>query len=261
MFDDVARRDPALVRRRAWSTGCGSTTPTGCATPAGYLDRLAALTGRRYVVVEKILEPGEELPPAWACAGTTGYDVLALRRPGAHRAGRRGRCPRPAARGRSTSPTLTHDTKRAVADHRCRPRCAGSSASCPRQPASPGGAARRGGRAARVLPGLPLLPAPRASSTWRWRFASARARRPDLLAGARRAGAGPVRPGASRPRCGSSRPRGMVMAKGVEDCAFYRYSRLTSLNEVGGDPSVFSTTVAEFHEAMAAPAARTGRTR
>ena len=37
---------------------------------------------------------------------------------------------------------------------------------------------------------------------------------------------------------------GMVMAKGVEDCAFYRYSRLTSLNEVGGDPSVFSLDVA-----------------
>ena len=33
---------------------------------------------------------------------------------------------------------------------------------------------------------------------------------------------------------------GMVMAKGVEDCAFYRYSRLTSLNEVGGDPAHFS---------------------
>jgi (1->4)-alpha-D-glucan 1-alpha-D-glucosylmutase len=44
----------------------------------------------------------------------------------------------------------------------------------------------------------------------------------------------------------------MVMAKGVEDCAFYRYPRLTSLNEVGGDPSVFSVTVAEVHEAMAA---------
>ena len=27
------------------------------------------------------------------------------------------------------------------------------------------------------------------------------------------------------------------MAKGVEDCAFYRWSRLTSLNEVGGDPA------------------------
>jgi (1->4)-alpha-D-glucan 1-alpha-D-glucosylmutase len=43
----------------------------------------------------------------------------------------------------------------------------------------------------------------------------------------------------------------MVMAKGVEDCAFYRYSRLTSLNEVGGDPSVFSMPVPEFHAAMA----------
>ena len=30
------------------------------------------------------------------------------------------------------------------------------------------------------------------------------------------------------------------MAKGVEDCSFYRWSRLTSLNEVGGDPSVFA---------------------
>ena len=28
---------------------------------------------------------------------------------------------------------------------------------------------------------------------------------------------------------------GMVMAKGVEDQAFYRWARLTSLNEVGGD--------------------------
>ena len=43
----------------------------------------------------------------------------------------------------------------------------------------------------------------------------------------------------------------MVMAKGVEDCAFYRFPRLTSLNEVGGDPSVFSVGVAEFHAAMA----------
>lgn len=40
-----------------------------------------------------------------------------------------------------------------------------------------------------------------------------------------------------------------VMAKGVEDTAFYRYNRLVSLNEVGGDPSRFGTSVAEFHEA------------
>jgi (1->4)-alpha-D-glucan 1-alpha-D-glucosylmutase len=40
---------------------------------------------------------------------------------------------------------------------------------------------------------------------------------------------------------------GMVMAKGVEDTAFYRYSRLGSLNEVGADPSQFSISVEEFH--------------
>ena len=38
-----------------------------------------------------------------------------------------------------------------------------------------------------------------------------------------------------------------VMAKGVEDTAFYRYNRLVSLNEVGGDPGVFGRAVEEFH--------------
>jgi (1->4)-alpha-D-glucan 1-alpha-D-glucosylmutase len=37
------------------------------------------------------------------------------------------------------------------------------------------------------------------------------------------------------------------MAKGVEDNAFYRYARLGSLTEVGGDPSEFSLDVDEFH--------------
>lgn len=40
---------------------------------------------------------------------------------------------------------------------------------------------------------------------------------------------------------------GPVMAKGVEDTAFYVYNRLTSLNEVGGEPEQFGITVAEFH--------------
>ncbi len=42
------------------------------------------------------------------------------------------------------------------------------------------------------------------------------------------------------------------MAKGVEDCAFYRQARLTSLNEVGGDPSEFALRVADFHTLMTA---------
>jgi (1->4)-alpha-D-glucan 1-alpha-D-glucosylmutase len=38
-----------------------------------------------------------------------------------------------------------------------------------------------------------------------------------------------------------------LYAKGVEDTAFYRHSRLLSLNEVGGDPGKFGHSLAEFH--------------
>jgi (1->4)-alpha-D-glucan 1-alpha-D-glucosylmutase len=41
---------------------------------------------------------------------------------------------------------------------------------------------------------------------------------------------------------------GPVMAKGLEDTAFYRYNRLTALNEVGGDPTRFGLPVAAFHK-------------
>jgi (1->4)-alpha-D-glucan 1-alpha-D-glucosylmutase len=40
-----------------------------------------------------------------------------------------------------------------------------------------------------------------------------------------------------------------VMAKGLEDTAFYRYNRLVSLNEVGGDPTNFGVSVEAFHRA------------
>ena len=49
---------------------------------------------------------------------------------------------------------------------------------------------------------------------------------------------------------------GPVMAKGVEDTAFYRYFRLAALNEVGGDPARFGMTVDEFHDANEKRAAR-----
>ena len=38
-----------------------------------------------------------------------------------------------------------------------------------------------------------------------------------------------------------------VMAKGLEDTAFYRYHPLASLNEVGGDPERFGVSVSAFH--------------
>lgn len=40
-----------------------------------------------------------------------------------------------------------------------------------------------------------------------------------------------------------------VVAKGVEDTAFYRYHRLVALNEVGGDPGRWSVGVDDFHAA------------
>ena len=40
---------------------------------------------------------------------------------------------------------------------------------------------------------------------------------------------------------------GPVMAKGLEDTAFYRYNRLVSLNDVGSDLHRFGTTTAELH--------------
>jgi (1->4)-alpha-D-glucan 1-alpha-D-glucosylmutase len=43
---------------------------------------------------------------------------------------------------------------------------------------------------------------------------------------------------------------GMVMAKGVEDTAFYRYTRLTSLNEVGADPSIPALEPFGLHAAL-----------
>lgn len=47
---------------------------------------------------------------------------------------------------------------------------------------------------------------------------------------------------------------GPVMAKGVEDGAFFTYVRLASLNEVGGRPDRFGTSLADYHSGNAARA-------
>lgn len=51
----------------------------GLLDPAGYLQQLRALAGEdSYIVVEKILEPGEDFPDYWPVQGNTGYDFLAM---------------------------------------------------------------------------------------------------------------------------------------------------------------------------------------
>jgi len=71
-----------------------------------------------------------------------------------------------------------------------------------------------------------------------------------------------IKPG--RPAHGAPRVRrfaskvqqftGPMMAKSLEDTAFYRYHRLLALNEVGGDPSAKALSADAFHEAMKARA-------
>ncbi|MGB7449063.1 MAG: malto-oligosyltrehalose synthase [Ornithinimicrobium sp.] len=52
--------------------------PDGLADPSGYLQALHdASTQGTAIWVEKILEDAEQLPEDWACSGTTGYDALA----------------------------------------------------------------------------------------------------------------------------------------------------------------------------------------
>ena len=83
----VAGRGPRRLRRCApadRASSCGTARSTGLRVdhvdglrdPAVYLAQLAAATGGAYTVVEKILEAGEVLRPAWPVAGTSGYDFL-----------------------------------------------------------------------------------------------------------------------------------------------------------------------------------------
>ncbi len=234
--------------------------PDGLRDPGKYLDDLADLTGHAYVLVEKILEPGEELPRSWATAGTTGYDALAfvdrvLTDPS-------GQAPLDALEARLRGEAvdweqMIHDTKRAVAD--------GILGSETRRISRELVAGLAEGEAEvpdfeAVVDAVAELLAcftvyrsylPEGRDYLDQAFARAREHRPDLAATleaiAPVLGDGAA-PGAAR----FQQTSGMVMAKGVEDCAFYRWSRLTSLNEVGGDPSVFAVSPEEFHTFLAA---------
>ena len=46
---------------------------------------------------------------------------------------------------------------------------------------------------------------------------------------------------------------GPVMAKAVEDTLFYNYNRMVALNEVGGHPGRWGSTIGDWHEANLGP--------
>ena len=77
VFDDVHASVVELVRD-GLVDGLRIDHIDGLADPLGYLRRLRAVVGEEtYIVVEKILGPGETLPRSWPVAGTTGYEFIA----------------------------------------------------------------------------------------------------------------------------------------------------------------------------------------
>lgn len=61
---------------QGWVHGFRIDHPDGLRDPKQYLERLSSQAPGAWIVVEKILEDGEALPPDWPVAGTTGYDFL-----------------------------------------------------------------------------------------------------------------------------------------------------------------------------------------
>ncbi|MEO6943052.1 MAG: malto-oligosyltrehalose synthase [Terrimesophilobacter sp.] len=236
--------------REGMADGVRVDHPDGLADPRGYLEKLAEATGGAPVWVEKILEGDEALPREWLTCGTTGYDALgdidrvlvdARGRDGLERAQR--------SIGTTTRPELwadlIFDSKSDTANGILRSEVH---------------------RLARLMPEIPdaasalvaliaafpvyrsYLPLGReyleeARFTARFRVPQ-RATTIDAVTVIL---SDPIHPAAIR----FQQTSGMIMAKGVEDSAFYRYNTLTSLNEVGADPSEFAIDVGTFHERQA----------
>lgn len=224
--------------------------PDGLLDPGAYLDRLAEATGGRYVLVEKILEGDEQLPSSWQTAGTTGYDALAdFERILVDPAGERGLTDLDTEL-RGGIPVLwhelVHDSKRAVADGILRSEVLRlDRVVADRVDRSDD---RVADAIAELLACFPVYRSYLPEGRERLQEAAdlARRHRPDLaetLDALLPVLGDPTEPSAQR----FQQTSGMVMAKGVEDSAFYRYTRLTSLTEVGGEPSEFAIDAAEFH--------------
>ena len=220
--------------------------PDGLADPLEYLRRLAD-RGAERVWVEKILEPGEELPD-WPVEGTTGYDFAAD------------------ATGLFIDPAAEEPLTRLYAEmtgeRRGFAEVAGEAKlQEARTTFRPEVERLRGllddpGMAGAVA-GLHVYRTyvePQADEVEAHDLeAVEQAELPDRVRDAL------VAPGGAEEEAFAVRfqqTTGAVMAKGVEDTALYRYLRLTALCEVGSDPGRWGASPQEVHARNAARGAR-----
>ena len=78
VFEAVHKHSRSLVKKSIIQ-GLRLDHIDGLYDPTKYLDRLRAFMGEEtYIIVEKILVPGEKLPEYWPLQGNTGYDFLGL---------------------------------------------------------------------------------------------------------------------------------------------------------------------------------------
>ncbi|MFF2050444.1 malto-oligosyltrehalose synthase [Leifsonia sp. NPDC058194] len=237
--------------------------PDGLRDPGAYLERLARMADGAPIWVEKILE-GDERMPAWPVDGTTGYDALGLvDRVLTDPAGEAGLTALAAAPEWSA---LVRERKRAVADGMLRSEVLRvvRELTAAERPGDERPGDERPDDAARLVDAVAELAAnfpvyrsylPFGADHLAHAVDAATASRPELaetLASVARrvSDAGPAAPTAR-----FEQTTGAIMAKGVEDNAFYRYPRLVSLTEVGGEPNVFALTVDDFHRVQEARSA------
>lgn len=223
--------------------------PDGLTDPAGYLHRLREHAPDTWIVVEKILEPGEELPASWPVAGTTGYDALAEVD---------GVLIDPAGEATLTAldtsltgvrthwAQLVHDCKLDVATGMLGAELRRLAALAPEIPDVADALAE-------VLACFPVYRSylPRDGVEYlAAALADAQQQRPDLAA-ALTALAPRLRDPADELAVRFQQTSSAVMAKAVEDTAYYRWTRFVALNEVGGDPARVGLELDAFHTALA----------
>ncbi|MDF9751028.1 malto-oligosyltrehalose synthase [Arthrobacter sp. ES3-54] len=227
--------------------------PDGLADPEGYLHRLREVTGGSYLLIEKILEPGESLPAGFECEGTTGYDALAdVDRVFVDAAGQG---PLDALDAELRGGTADYDdmirgTKRRITDgilHSEMLRLARL------VPAAAGLAQEAAADAlSEIIAAFPVYRSylPEGADVLKEACELALRRRPEL-----EGAVGVLLPllldADAELGIRFQQTSGMVMAKGVEDTAFFRYTRLGTLTEVGADPTEFAVAPEEFHTRMA----------